>query len=219
MSAARPIQVIRGLDQAAAALEPTRLRLLSELATPDGDSASGLARRLNLPRQRVNYHLRELEKAGLVELVREQKKGNCVERIVRAVARSYLISPEVMGGAAPRDDADAAVRDRFSSAYLVSAAARTIRDVAILRERAARAGQNLASFTLEVEVRFASAADRNAFAEDLANEVAKLAAEYHDPSAPQGRLYRFVVGGYPAITKPEDARESQAHDIEGGGDR
>src|SRR5688572_22997889 len=133
MSAARPLQLIRGLEQATAALEPTRLRLLTELAMPDGDSASGLARRLSLPRQRVNYHLRELEKAGLVELVREQRKGNCVERIVRAVARSYLISPEVLGGAAPKDEGE--VRDRFSSAYLVSAAARTIRDVAVLRER------------------------------------------------------------------------------------
>jgi len=218
VSAIRPIQVIRGLDQAAAALEPTRLRLLSELAAPEGDSASGLARRLGLPRQRVNYHLRELERAGLVELVREQKKGNCVERIVRAVARSYLISPEVLGGAAPKDDAE--VRDRFSSAYLVSAAARTIRDVALLRDRAARAGQSLASLTIELEVRFASAADRNAFAEDLANEVAKLAAEYHDEAAAEGRLYRFVIGGYPAITKREESHEvteSQSHGVEDGG--
>jgi DNA-binding transcriptional ArsR family regulator len=203
MDAPRSVEVLRRLEKAAAALEPTRLRLLAELATPEGDSATGLARRLGLPRQRVNYHLRELERAGLVEVVREQKKGNCVERIVRATARSYLISPEVLGGAAPKDNGE--VRDRLDSACLVSAAARAVRDVAILRDR----GEPPATFAVEVEVRFASDAEREAFAEDLANEVAKLAAEYHDQSAPHGRVYRFIIGGYPAITTPEGGQGSE----------
>jgi DNA-binding transcriptional ArsR family regulator len=213
--AARAISVITGVEQAAAALEPTRLRLLGELSEPAGASAADLARRLGLPRQRVNYHLRELEKARLVELVEERRKGNCVERIVRAVARSYLISPGVMGDAAPKAAGDGAVRDRLSSAYLIAASARTITDVAELRARAERAGKSLSTLTIEVEVQFASAADRNAFAEDLASEVAKLAAEYHDESAAQGRLHRFVVGGYPAITKPEGV-DAGGPEAEGG---
>jgi hypothetical protein len=49
---------------------------------------------LALPRQQVGYHLRALEQAGLVELVEERRKGNCIERIVRAAACSYVISPE-----------------------------------------------------------------------------------------------------------------------------
>jgi hypothetical protein len=51
------------------------------LETPD--SASGRARRLKVARQLV-YHLKELESAGLVEVVEERKKGNCIERILRA---------------------------------------------------------------------------------------------------------------------------------------
>ena len=66
-------------------MDATRLRLVRELVEPD--SAAGLAKRLGLPRQRLNYHLRELEAAGLLELVEERRRGNCVERIVRAVAR------------------------------------------------------------------------------------------------------------------------------------
>jgi DNA-binding transcriptional ArsR family regulator len=192
------VAMVGSAEQAAAMLEPARMRLLAELASPD--SAAGLARRLGMPRQRVNYHLKELERAGLVELIEERKKGNCTERLVAATARSYLIDPAVLGslGADP-----ARVEDRFSSAYLVALAARTIREVAELRGRAERAGKKLATISAQAEVRFASAADRAAFAEDLANAVAQLVHEYHDEAAPEGRLYRFVLGGYPATTKEE----------------
>jgi hypothetical protein len=115
-----------------------------------------------------NYHLRELEKHGLIEQLEERKKGNCVERIVRATARHYLISPEALGNLASDPGQ---IQDRFSSTYLVAVAARAIRDLAVLRTRAEKAGKKLATFTLETNVRFASAADQHAFAEELANAV------------------------------------------------
>jgi len=74
------------------------------------DSASGVARRMKLPRQTVNYHLRELEKEGFVEFIEQRAKGNCLERVVRATARSYVISPTALGSMGV--DATT-VRDRF----------------------------------------------------------------------------------------------------------
>ena len=49
---------------AAVALEPIRARLQAELAEPR--SAAMLASRVGLSRQKVNYHLRALERHGLV---------------------------------------------------------------------------------------------------------------------------------------------------------
>lgn len=181
-------------EQAVSLMDTTRLRLLHELGEPD--SASGLARRVAMPRQRVNYHLRELEKAGLVEFVREQRKGNCTERIVRAVARHFVINPAVVGGG----DAAKVEPDALSSAYLIAAASRLVADVATLRARAAAAGKPLSTITGEFEVAFGSAADRAAFAEDLLGEVARLVAEYHDPDEPGASPHRFLVVGYPTIT-------------------
>lgn len=177
-------------------MDPMRIRILGTLA--DADSAAGVARKLSLPRQKVNYHLRELEKAGLVREVAQRKKGNCTERLVRATARSYLISPEVLGSLAADPDR---IEDRFSSAYLVALAARAIREVAMVRERADRAGKPIDTLSLQADVRFASAADRNAFAEDLATAVAQLVREYHVPGGDEaGPLFRFYAGGYPAPT-------------------
>jgi DNA-binding transcriptional ArsR family regulator len=192
------VQVIQDPVHASTVLEPERLRLLEMLAEPD--SASGVARKLGLQRQKVNYHLQQLERDGFVELVEERRKGNCMERVMRATARSYVISPSALGrlGLTPEE-----AGDRYSTAYLIGAAARVIREAALLRSRADRAQKKLASFTLETEVRFASAVERTAFAEELTNAVARLAAKYHTESSPSGRTFRFVVSGYPAVTKTE----------------
>jgi DNA-binding transcriptional ArsR family regulator len=202
MLAMRALEVVRSTAQAATLLaHPLRLKLLEHLG--QGDSASGLARKLDVPRQVLNYHLKALETAGVVEFVEERPRRGMKERVMRATALSYLISPEALGAVEPDPRR---LRDRFSWAYLVAAAGRIVRDLGTLRARADRAGQRLATFTLETEVRFASAADRDAFTRELADHVAVLAIKYHDEHAKTGRLFRFVLGAYPAITKTERSR-------------
>ncbi len=202
------LDVVRGTEQAASLLgHPLRLRILKQLVEPD--SAAGLARSLGVPRQVVNYHLRTLERAGVVEFIQERPRGGMKERVVRATAQSYLISPEAMGVVEPDPGR---LRDRFSWAYLVAAAAKIVRDLGILRGRADRAGKRLLTYTLETQVRFRSAGDRDSFTRELSARVAELAVKYHDEEAPEGRLFRFVLGAYPAITKTDEeaAMESAA---------
>lgn len=191
---------VRDPAQAAALLQPQRLRLLEGLVEPD--SAAGLARRLHLPRQQLNYHLRELERVGLVELVEERRRGNCVERVLVATASRYVISPEVLGRLGEGFDE---VRDHFSSTSLVAVAARAIRELGELCARAEKQGTRLTTMTLESEVRFASVEARNAFAKELSDTVARLVVKYHDAKAPAGRMYRLVVGAYPSPGQHETA--------------
>src|SRR5262245_46494600 len=191
------VHLIDGAGRAAALLHPLRRRLLESLREPD--SASGLSRRLGIPRQKINYHLRELESEKLVELVEERKKGNCTERIVRATARSYLISPAALGGLAADPDQ---IEDRFSASYLLAVAGRAIADLTDLQPRAEAAGKKLPTLTLQTEIRFASPAARAEFSEELASAIAKLVARHHDEKAPGGRLFRFFIGSYPAVTRP-----------------
>jgi DNA-binding transcriptional ArsR family regulator len=186
------LDVVRTADSAAALLDPTRQQLLAQLKEPD--SATGLARRLKLPRQRINYHLKVLEGAGLVELVEERRKGNCLERVVRATARAFVISPEALGELGPGADL---VADRLSSAYLIAAAGRTIKDLAVLEDRAKREGKRVATLTLETDLRFASAEARAKFAEELTDAVARIAARYHDDRAPGGRRFRLLAAVHP----------------------
>ncbi|MFQ5718791.1 MAG: helix-turn-helix domain-containing protein [Acidobacteriota bacterium] len=194
-TAQAPLQVIENREQAAAMLHPLRMRLLEALREPR--SASGLARLIGLPRQKVNYHLQELARHAFVELVEERRKGNCTERLYRSTARAYVISPETTAALAADPEA---IQDRFSSAYLTALTAQATRDLGRLRERARKAGKRLATFSLQSEVRFTSAAARAAFAEELTQQVAALVARYHDESTTGGRRFTFIVGGYPTVS-------------------
>lgn len=198
---ARALDIVRHHEPAAALLDPVRQQLLAHLQEPD--SAAGLARRLRLPRQRINYHLREMERAGLVELVEQRRKGNCMERVVRASARSFVISPEALGVLGPTADT---AEDRLSVAYLVAAAGRTIRDLGVMDARARREGKRIATLTLEADVRFASAATRAAFAEELADALARIASKYHDDTTPGGRRFRLLAAVHPVPVEADKAK-------------
>lgn len=183
-------------DPAAAevSLDPVRARLLAELAEPH--SATMLSARVGLPRQKVNYHLRALEQHGLVELVEERRKGNCTERMMLATAQSYVISPTALAAVQPDPTRSP---DQLSARWLLAVAARLVRDVGALITGATQDRKRVATFALDGEVRFASAADRAAFAEELARAVAALVSKYHDRTAERGRDHRVIVAVHPTV--------------------
>jgi DNA-binding transcriptional ArsR family regulator len=189
------VAVIDDPTAAEVTLDPVRARLLAALAEPA--SASTLAVREGLSRQRVNYHLRALERHGLLELVEERRRGNCTERVMQATAASYVISPAALSALQP-DPARAP--DQLSAAWMLAVGARLVRELGELMAGAIRAGKPLATFTIDSEITFASAADRAAFADDLAGAVSSLAAQYHTEGARSGRRHRLVVALHPSLT-------------------
>jgi DNA-binding transcriptional ArsR family regulator len=202
------VAVIEDATVAEVSLDPVRIRLLTELVVPA--SATMLADKVGLPRQKVNYHLKTLEAAGLVELVEERKKGNCIERVMRGVAASYVISPAVLAAIAPDP---ARSPDRLSARWMLALAARLVRDTGALISGAAKARKSLATFALDGEVRFASATDRAEFAEELTNSITSLIAKYHDESAEGGRSHRLVVAIHPSIpTETADVAEIETRE-------
>ena len=192
------IHVIDDPATAAVALEPTRSRILSELAAPA--SAATVATRVGLARQKVNYHLRALEAHGLVHLAEQRKWGGLTERLLVATAASYVISPNALGPVAADPDREV---DRLSASYLIALGARIIREVADLVRMAKKADKRLATLALDTEVRFRSATERAAFSQELSNSIAKLVSKYHDDSAPGGRAHRLMVVAHPLPQKPK----------------
>jgi DNA-binding transcriptional ArsR family regulator len=189
------VAVIEDPAAAEAALDPARARLLAQMSEPR--SATMLAAAAGLPRQKVNYHLRALERHGLVELVEERRKGNVTERLLQATAGSFVISPAALAAVAP-DPSRAP--DRLSARWLLALAAQLVRDVGGLINASAKAGRRLATFGMDGEVRFASAADRAAFTVELTQAVTALVAKYHDESAAGGRAHRLVIAIHPSVT-------------------
>ena len=117
---------------------------------------------------------------------------------MRATARAYLITPEALGPLAADPEK---IQDQFSSIYLVAVAARAIQELSLLRSKADEANKKVATLTLQTSIRFASTKDRNAFAEELSNCIARLTAKYHNEKSSTGRTFRLIAASYPAITK------------------
>lgn len=199
------VRVIEEPAVAEATLDPMRATLLAELAEPV--SATTLAARVGLPRQKVNYHLRTLERHGLVELVEERRKGNCTERVLQATAASYVISPTALAALAP-DPGRAP--DQLSARWLLALASRLLHDVGKLLTRAGKAGKPVATYAIDGEVRFASAKDRAAFADELATAVTDLIGKYHDETAGQGREHRLVIAVHPAVKSTDDSKDKES---------
>lgn len=187
---AQPLELLRDPDRLRTALSPIRRQLLERLRTPG--SASLLASELGVSRQRLGYHLKALEDAGLVTLVETRQRRGFTERILVSCAEAFLVDPSVIGA---RQAVPAGVQDRFAADHLISAAAHMVADVGRMQAAAEAEGTRLLTFTLEAEVTLARPADLERYAEELAQAVAAVSARFNSDT---GRRFRVVAGGHPA---------------------
>ena len=186
------VHVIDEGGVATAALHPLRLEILSKLSEPE--SAAGLARRIGMPRQHVNYHIRRLEEQGLVSVVGERRVRNCLERLVQAVGCSYVISPAALGELAADPDR---IEDAASVAYLVAVLSQMVQEVTALQHKPGQPDRAARTLALRADIRFRSQKTQDEFATELRKEVARLVAKYHVPRASKGRLLRVLASAYP----------------------
>jgi len=198
--AVRPssIRAIRDAGAAYSLLHPIRRRILESLREPD--SASGLARRLEMPRQVLNYHVKEMARARLLRPAGRRKRRALFEQYYVASAVGYVLSPEILGSLAA---GPYAAQDRFSAETLLAIAGQIQKEVSYAAECAEAAGKRLATFSLASEIRFASPEQRAQFVQAIEEAVLSAIRRFSGPvdsgseENSQARPYRFVVGSYP----------------------
>lgn len=176
-------------ERALLALSPIRRRLLEALREPG--SATSLAKRLDLPRQQLGYHLRALEAAGLVHLVAENKRRGFVERVLVAAADAFVFDPALLGGAR------AEAQDRHAAQHLVAAAGTIVREVTRMQGAAEAAGQRLLTLTIEADVGFEQPQDFEDFSKALGEAIASVAERFQP--GPDKRAYHLMLGAHPAV--------------------
>ena len=212
-AASAELDVVRDSAQAAVLLyHPLRLRILAALLEPD--SATGVARQMKLPRQTVNYHVRELARARL--LTRAGRRRRMYEQCYVATARGYVLSPELLGALA----ADPAqVADTFSAKYLLGLASKIQNELGCAAQMAAKEGKRLATLSINTELRFVSPEQRAAFTEELQAAIVGVVGRHSSPyrkkdgTAAEGRPFRLALGCYPI---PKGKEETAPLSNDGG---
>jgi len=107
------------VEQLRAIADPLRLRIVDALSRR-ALTATGLGDVLGLPANKAHYHVRELEKAGLVRIVETRVKGGILEKYYRTVAESLLV-PGSLLQTVPPDEGFAVTSDmlqHFTQGFL-----------------------------------------------------------------------------------------------------
>lgn len=178
--------VITQVEQAAVLLKPLRLELMQLLDEPR--TCTELAEALKLTPQKVYYHVKMLQKAGLVALVKERRVRGVMEGLYQAKAGSYWLSGELttaLGGAAQ-------ARSHLSLKQLVELARTMEAEAATLATET-----QLQVLTLNAAVDLADPRRRREFLRDVQRAVQELAERYGaQGDVKRGESYRLLLACY-----------------------
>ncbi|GAA3886850.1 hypothetical protein GCM10022243_59540 [Saccharothrix violaceirubra] len=178
----RDVIYLERIEQAEALLKPQRIEVLRQLAQPR--SCTEVATVLDQTPQRVYYHVKRLVEAGLATQVDARRVRGVTEGVYQAAARSYWLSPGLVGRLGPDR-----VRDELSLGHLLDLAERVQSDIAALD----RTRPELPSLGVSGEIRVRPEARAEFFAE-LRSTLQDLFSRY---GAPEGDAFRLVVACYP----------------------
>ena len=182
---------IDDVEQAAALMKPVRLDVLRRMA--EETTCTEVAGLLGTTPQKIHYHVKALENAGLVEKVAERKVRGILEGIYRAKARAYWLSPRLVGqlGGSRRGG------DQASLGYLIQLAEEVQDDVATLAAMQDDE-EHVPSLGLSAQVVLRDAAERAAFLADVQRTFQELAERYgaRRPTK-KAPTYRIALACYP----------------------
>src|SRR5918911_3419594 len=162
----RDVVYLDQIEQAEALLKPQRIEVLRQLAKPR--SCTEVAVELDQSPQRVYYHVKRLVEAGLVRRVAERRVRGIHEGIYQAAARSYWLSPRLVGRIGLRQ-----TRDRLSLGYLLDLMEDVQADVAALD----RSRPDLPSIGVSGEIRVRPE-QRQQFMSELRDALQDLFTRY-----------------------------------------
>jgi DNA-binding transcriptional ArsR family regulator len=178
----RDVLYLERLEQAETLLKPQRVEVLRQLAEPR--TCAEVAAALGQTPQRVYYHVKRLVEAGLVELVSERRVRGITEGTYQAGARSYWLSPGLVGRLGLRR-----ARDELSLGYLLDLMEEVQAEVAALD----RSAPELPSIGVSGEIRVRPQ-DRQAFLDDLRQTLQELFTRY---GGAEGDAFKLAVACYP----------------------
>src|SRR5258708_37059992 len=159
---------IEEVDQAMAVLKPIRLEILRRLDEPR--TCDELAEVFQESTQKIYYHVKALQEAGLVEKVADKRIRGTVEGYYQAKARSYWLAPSLVGKVGTLQQ----TRDQASLRILLQLAEDVIEDTARLGSKS-EAGQPVASLSLSAQIHLAYSAQSAEFLQVLQTTFPNLA--------------------------------------------
>lgn len=190
---------IEDVEQAAALLKPIRLEVLRQMDEPR--TCPELADFFGETAQKMYYHVKALQKAGLVEKVDEKRVRGALEGYYQAKARSYWLSPSLVGKVGGLK----MTQDQMSLRVLLNLTEEVQQDVGRLGHHA-EAGHDVSSLSLSAHIHLPDGNRRAEFLQEVQTIFQELARKYGLPQDDVGIVdeqgFRLVLVCYPKIDQP-----------------
>ncbi|KOP82440.1 winged helix-turn-helix domain-containing protein [Cytobacillus solani] len=98
----KSIFIIESYEQLKVISDPLRTKMLIFLVEQP-HTGQMLAQELNLSRAKILYHLRELEKHKIIQLVRKEERGGNILKFYQAVARGFIPADHLLNYVESKD--------------------------------------------------------------------------------------------------------------------
>ncbi|MEW9123268.1 MAG: helix-turn-helix domain-containing protein [Thermotaleaceae bacterium] len=92
----KDILVLRELDQIKAISHPYRIEIIECFDEDQAATAKQIADKLGEPHAKINYHIKTLQKVGILELVDERVKSGIIEKYYLPAAKTFVIDKSIM---------------------------------------------------------------------------------------------------------------------------
>jgi DNA-binding transcriptional ArsR family regulator len=187
---------IEDLERAITLLKPLRLEILRRLDEPR--TCPELADFFDESAQKIYYHIKAMEQAGLVEKTEERRVRGVMEGYYQAKARSYWLAPKLVG----QIGGGRTSQDQISLNVLLQLAEEVIEDTGRLGNASAL-GQDVPSLSMSAHIHLPNAARRTEFLQEVQQIFQQLALKYGVPqddiAITDEQGFRLVLMCYPKL--------------------
>ncbi|MGC4376772.1 helix-turn-helix domain-containing protein [Fictibacillus sp. Mic-4] len=184
-------------EQAAALLHPVRSEIIRALKEPR--SATEVAKLLDETPQKINYHLKTLEKVGLVRRVGTRNVRNLVEVLYQAVAQNLILSDSLGMSAETAQK----LKDQSALAHVLSLTEKMKKDAIRLMEQSEE--EEIPSAALQTSITLRTKEERNQFVNEYVALVGQLIEKYQSDVDEKSVSYHVSLAVYP---KPEGSEKN-----------
>lgn len=182
-------------EQASALINPLRAEILAQLKQPS--SATEVAKKLKETPQRINYHLKTLQKVGLVTKVGTRQVRNLVEVLYQSIAKTFLLAETL----SISKETIQKIKDQGSLLHLIHTSERMRKDALLLMEQSDQ-NEVIPSASLQMKVNLTDETMREQFVEDYVALVKSLVKRYQQNSENQ-HVYQVLLSVYPDVNQGE----------------
>ncbi|MFC0189299.1 winged helix-turn-helix domain-containing protein [Fictibacillus aquaticus] len=176
-------------EQAACLLHPVRSEMISLLKDPA--SATELSKAMNETPQKLNYHLKTLEKLGLVYRSGTRNVRNLVEVMYQAAGKSFILS-DCLG--MPQEKIQK-LKDQSALAHVLALTDKMKADAVSLMEQADE--EEVPTAIMEAVIQLSSRQQRSQFMQDYTDMLKKLIERYQAVDNEQSTPYQVSLAVYP----------------------